>query len=597
MMQPGRRLASGLVVGAVLSWGGAPSLAAQATGCDVVEAAACIDTAVAVPMRDGVVLRADVWRPGTGGPFPVLIFRTPYGRADAAEASGVTRAAVARGYAVVHQDVRGRHGSEGAFDAYRNEGKDGYDTIEWAARQPWSTGAVGTVGLSYPAAVQWLAAKERPPALRAMVPAMTYAVPEQFWYAGGVWDSSWLDWTWYNIAPDLRRRLGVAGPATDSAAAETAAQGLMAAKRWRPLLTLPDFQGIAPWYYEWMRHPPRDPWWAWAALPADFGDVRAAVLNVSGWFDEPYGPAGAVRNFVKLTESRGGPAGARLILGPWQHGVDAIQEGLAGKRDFGPAAGRDYAALVLDWMDAHLKQQPPAPPAPVEVFVMGANRWWAFPRWPVPGLVPDTLRLAGRADARTFGALARAPGGPPSAIASNPAEPLTDPYGGAYGAHDYATLAPRAGLVAFETAPFARPVEIIGEVTAEFAVQASVPDFDLWLQLYDVAPDGTAWNLASAGTALVRASYRDGGPARRLLNPDEIARIRLNQLLTANRFLPGHRLRIVLSTAFYPLFSLNPQTGEQEFDTDRTRPGLVRVHHSASRPSRIILPVVAVGED
>ena len=113
-----------------------------------------IDSAVAIPMRDGVVLMADVWRPAAGGPFPVLVYRTPYDRRDAADASGLTRAAVARGYAVLLQDVRGRYGSGGDFEPYRHEGADGYDTIEWAARQPWSTGAVGTVGLSYPAAVQ-----------------------------------------------------------------------------------------------------------------------------------------------------------------------------------------------------------------------------------------------------------------------------------------------------------------------------------------------------------------------------------------------------------------------------------------------------------
>ncbi|MBK8003205.1 MAG: CocE/NonD family hydrolase [Gemmatimonadetes bacterium] len=326
--------------------------------------------------------------------------------------------------------------------------------------------------------------------------------------------------------------------------------------------------------------------------PPTSGDVQAAVLNVSGWFDEPYGPAGAVTNFVKLTESRGGPAGARLILGPWQHGVDAIQGGLAGKRDFGPAAARDYAALVLDWMDAHLKRLPAAATPPVEVFVMGANRWRAFPRWPVPGLRPDTLRLAGRADARTIGALRREAGGPPSAIASDPARPLTDPFRGAYGAHDYAALAPRPGLVAFETAPFSHPVEIIGEVTAEVAVQASVPDFDLWLQLYDVAPDGTAWNLASPGTGLVRASYRNGGPAREPVPEGELVRLRMSQLYTANRFATGHRLRIVLSTAFFPLFSVNPQTGALETESAETRAGVIRIRHDAEAPSWVVLPVV-----
>ena len=165
-----------------------------------------VDTALAVPMRDGIVLRADVWRPAAGERFPALVYRTPYGRGAAVSGAGLVRAAVARGYAVVLQDVRGRYGSGGEFEPYRHEGKDGYDTIEWAAHQTWSTGAVGTFGLSYPGAVQWLTAIEQPPALKAIVPAMTYAAPESFWYSGGVWDGSWLDWTWLNIAPDLRRR-------------------------------------------------------------------------------------------------------------------------------------------------------------------------------------------------------------------------------------------------------------------------------------------------------------------------------------------------------------------------------------------------------
>jgi putative CocE/NonD family hydrolase len=150
-------------------------------------------------------------------------------------------------------------------------------------------------------------------------------------------------------------------------------------------------------------------------------------------------------------------------------------------------------------------------------------------------------------------------------------------------------------LVVFETAPFTGPYELIGQVVADLAVSASVPDFDLWLQLYDVAPDSTAWNLASPGTALLRASYRDGGPERHLVGEDEVVRLRFEGPLTANRFLPGHRLRIVLSGAFFPLFSVNPQTGEQEFGSDETRAGDIRVHHSAGHNSWVILPEAPAG--
>src|SRR5512139_2642350 len=153
---------------------------------------------VPVPMRDGTILRADVWLPSGPGPFPTLVYRTPYSKGPVFSTYGVFGKAVGRGYAVVAQDVRGRYASDGTYLAYQQEGKDGFDTIEWAARQPWSTGAVGTFGLSYPGAVQWLAAVERPPHLKAMVPAMTFASPSHFWYTGGVWDNSWISWVWHN---------------------------------------------------------------------------------------------------------------------------------------------------------------------------------------------------------------------------------------------------------------------------------------------------------------------------------------------------------------------------------------------------------------
>src|SRR6202047_3090079 len=149
---------------------------------------------VPVPMRDGVVLRADVMSPGEGGRVPVLVYRTPYSK-DAAQQEYVTfKHAAERGYAVVIQDVRGRYHSDGDFRPYENEGRDGYDTIEWAASQPWANGSVGTFGLSYPGAVQWLAAVQSPPHLKAMIPAMTFSTPRNFFYAGGTWDMSWIEW-------------------------------------------------------------------------------------------------------------------------------------------------------------------------------------------------------------------------------------------------------------------------------------------------------------------------------------------------------------------------------------------------------------------
>jgi putative CocE/NonD family hydrolase len=537
-------------------------------------------------MRDGVVLRADLSRPAGDTRVPVLIYRTPYSRIEAPP-DPLVLAAERRGYAVVLQDVRGRYGSGGVFEPYRQEGRDGYDTIEWAARQPWSNGAVGTFGLSYPGAVQWLAAVEGPPSLKAMVPAMTFSVPENFWYSGGVWDGSWLDWTWLNIAPNLRRRLGVAGPRTDEEAARSYDNNVAAARRYRPLLELPDFKGVAPWYYEWMRHPPGDAWWSFARLPERYTRVSAAVLNLSGWFDEMYGPSGAVENFEG--------AGDALVLGPWTHGVAETQSRKAGDRDFGSSAALDYNGTVLAWMDRHLKGVDSATRYPsVRVFVMGSNQWRSADRWPFPGTRPDTLYLERRAGRKTGDLVKRPPAGRggETVIHSDPARPVTDPFNGRFGAHDYRSLKPGTGVAVFETAPFPKPVEIIGRVMLELTASASVPDFDLWVQLYDVAPDGTAWNLSAPGTALQRASYRDGGPERRLVKAGEIVRLRMDRLVTANRFLKGHRLRVVVTPAFWPLFSINPQSGTQEFESDSVHAGEIRIGHAAGRVSLIVLPVV-----
>jgi putative CocE/NonD family hydrolase len=173
---------------------------------------------------------------------------------------------------------------------------------------------------------------------------------------------------------------------------------------------------------------------------------------------------------------------------------------------------------------------------------------------------------------------------------------VADPFGGRFGAHDYRGLAAGPGVAVFETAPFRAPMEIIGRVVIELAASATVPDFDLWVQLYDVAPDGTAWNLSTPGTALQRASYREGGPERRLVQAGETVQLRMDKLITANRFLPGHRLRLVVTPSFYPLFSVNPQTGAQEFESDSARAGEIRIGHSAGRVSRIVLPAVPIGE-
>lgn len=538
------------------------------------DAAIVRDSNVAVPMRDGVNLRADVWRPAGSGRHPTLVYRTPYGKHQATAAFATARKAVARGYAVVLQDVRGRYASDGEYLAYQQEGRDGYDTIEWAAAQPWSNGSVGTFGLSYPGAVQWLAAIESPPHLKAMVPAMTFASPTQFWYSGGVWDQSWITWIYTNIAPDRWRRLEV----REGAPWDTVRDRLRSTL---PLSAMRDLDKVAPWYYEWLAHPAYDAWWNWAELRGKYGRTTAAVLNFSGWHDEAYGPHGATNNFAGLAAARAGaPLRAGLIMGPWTHGVPRMTRTTSGEREYGRAGVVDYDEIVLRWMDRYVRDLDNGVDRekPVRVFVMGSNAWLEADSWPVRGLQYDSIALTRHGASTT--------------ITSDPAKPVVDIHADRYGAHDYRDIPNRPDVVVFETPPLQRDLTVVGASVAELSVSSDAPDTDLWVKIYDVAPDGTAFNLMSPGLDVIRASYRNATPKRELLEPGKVYTIRLTDLLTANTFKQGHRLRVVVMTTFSPHFSANLHTGELETTSASRRPATVTIHHSRQHPSRLILPVL-----
>jgi putative CocE/NonD family hydrolase len=241
----------------------------------------------------------------------------------------------------------------------------------------------------------------------------------------------------------------------------------------------------------------------------------------------------------------------------------------------------------------------------VRAFLMGENTWREGDTWPLPGTSSRALYLSGAPTAagngtvpvtgRLGGSEPAAEGGT-TAFESDPARPVEDPFASDAGAHDYRALAARTDVAVFETAPFRQDTRVLGAIRAELFVSTDAPDIDLWVKLFDVAPDGTAYNLMSPGLDVLRASSRAGG-AREMLRPSEVYALRFENLMTGNTFLEGHRLRLLVCGSFFPHFSRNLQTGALEMSSAETRPARVQVHHSRAHASRLVLPVLDLPAD
>jgi putative CocE/NonD family hydrolase len=359
---------------------------------------------------------------------------------------------------------------------------------------------------------------------------------------------------------------------------------------------LPDLKQVAPFYYDWMKHPPEDPWWDFAELRGKYALTKAAILNYSGWYDEAYGPDGAFNNFNGLLAARKGEADPRtqVIIGPWVHGTANVKTRKAGERDFGPAAGLDYDKLVLDWMDRYVKGDTTVRPLPkpVRVFVMGSNRWRDADRWPLPNAQPSAFYLCDAGNRSLQRSKPKAKDGFTEFV-SDPAHPVLETHEDA-GAHDYAALAKRPDVIVFDSEPLSSDTEVTGPIMAEIYLSVDAPDTDLWVRLLDVSPDGRAENLMSPGNDVLRASYREG--TRKLLTPNHVYLLKLDKLATSNVFRQGHRIRVQISTSFFPNYSRNLHTGKSELSSKEMRKAKVRIHHSAKYPSRITLPIIPASE-
>lgn len=568
-----------------------------------------IDKHLQVPMRDGVLLATDVYRPAGPGPFPVVMMRLPYNKEQPVLlflAGDILRVAQA-GYAVVVQDCRGTWASGGEFSPYFQEAEDGADAIAWAAAEPWSTGEVGMMGASYYGATQWLAAIEAPPALKAIAPFITTDQYYEKWtYQGGAFQLGFmLQWAsaTFGVAEAVRRLLRGTGDATGVGTAIGAADAVSANYWHLPLCELPAVANLTPYVQDWLAHPSYDDYWRAAAPCEHYAKITTPALNFGGWYDLFLG--GTLANYAAMKDR----TPQKLVIGPWVHGYNG---GVYPARNFGLMAHdgvADVTAMQIRWFDHFLKGEANGvlDEAPVKIFVMGPDVWREEADWPLP----DTdwqqwyLHSAGSAGTKAEdGVLSpRAPGQEaPDSYLYDPRDPVPTVGGASFlpglfiaanaGPRDQREVEQRADVLCYTSAVLERDLEVTGPVRLVLYVSSSALDTDFTGKLVDVHPDGTALILTDG---ILRARYRESLSAPQLMTPGEVYRLEIDLVATANVFAAGHRIRLEVASANFPRFDRNTNTGgviATETEADFVR-ATNTVWHDELRASHLVLPVIA----
>ncbi|MCH8150622.1 MAG: CocE/NonD family hydrolase, partial [Planctomycetes bacterium] len=505
-----------------------------------------VERDVPVPMRDGVVLRADVYRPDQGGPYPVLVRRTPYSKANRGPFDRYVKA----GYIVVCQDVRGRYQSEGTWESFlrfeTHDAEDGYDTVEWAAKLPGSTGIVGTMGSSYDAFLQWRLAPLRPPSLVAMSAQTIPARYTDLEGPGTIRPGRRLNWWITSMTPDLRRRADRSGTHAPEEAKRLWAEG--DSEKWLdflPWLALPReaFEDETPFVHHWLKHPHTDPW----KLHEGCREVTVPNLDIVGWYDHCNGDMMLFNTLVREAATKTARRKSRLYIGPWSHAGRG--ERRFGNIDFGPDAAVDLTDLEIRWFDYWLKGHASGvdQESQVKIFVMGDNRWRDELEWPLKRAEKRVLHLASKGGANTpAGDGILVEGKPPAGsdhYTYDPRDPVPSLHGAALFTipTDQRPLAGRRDVLVYQSEPLSERFEVTGNPTVELFASSSAPDTDFFVRLIDVDPDGLARDVS---LGMVRARYRKGLDQPELLKPREIVRYCVRMNPTSNAFLPGHRIRI-----------------------------------------------------
>lgn len=552
-------------------------------------------------MRDGVVLRADLYSPEASGEYPVLLQRVPYNKTIAQTIAYRHPSWYAsKGYLVVVQDTRGRYESDGDFNPLRQEAEDGFDTVQWAAELPRSTGLVGTYGFSYAGATQLLAATQRPPALACCAPGFTSGDYYANWtYDGGALNLAFIvSWTVQMLAiPDALRR-------NQADVAEIIARRIAdfpALYRERPLNKFPLLAGtdVAQFFFDWLEHDSQDDYWQQISLEHRYDQITVPCLHFGGWYDA-FAP-GTVRNYTELARrAREDTDRQRLVMGPWIH---MPWTPIVGGRDFGDEAANNINELQLQWFDRWLKDRPTDLGPPVRLFVMGVKQWCDFDAWPPTDTIMQEwfLHSDGRANSMSgTGQLDQTSPSdePPDIYVYDPRNPVPSVGGRSCCNAAVTPMGPacqhqveiRNDVLIYSTPILTQPMRVIGDVRLILHAVTSAVDTDWVIRLVDVDEQGCGVNVSQG---ILRARYHKSLSAPEMLEPGTCYQYDISLGPACWEFLAGHRLRLQITSSDFPAHDVNPNTGQRVGEVGPLD-GIVAtqlIYHDDPHPTRLLLPI------
>jgi putative CocE/NonD family hydrolase len=584
------------------------------------------DSALLVPMRDGIGLSTNIWRPkGAKGPLPTVLWKTPYNEhVLRGSTARYALEAVRNGYAFIVQNERGRYFSEGKYEILGYPQTDGYDTLSWIAKQPWSNGKVGTLGCSSSAEWQLALAAMNHPAHAAMVPMAAGAgigkvgrFREQGnFYTGGVPRTLFAIWM-YGVDNPLRAQLpqALSGPMRARVARYNDLDAKKPEVEWKkhiwhlPYASLLSSLGEPPATFEAMiALGPGDAAWEKGGLYHDSMGWGVPALWFNSWYDVSIGPNMELFNHARSVGSdKEASANQYAVIGPNPHCQFSRlgKDYKVGDRSMGDASF-PVDDQIWAFFDRWLKGQPKAFAADtphVRYFTMGANRWQSDAQWPPKAARPVRMYLRSGGKANSMygdGVLSfEAPSGdePADRYRYDPANPVQTIGGGDCcnggtvipGAFDQRQIESRHDVLVYTSAPLEQPMEVTGFVDAVLNISSSAKDTDFAVKLVDVAPDGTAWII---GDTMLRARYRDSYVAPALMQPGKVYTLKPTPITTSIQFGKGHRIRVEITSSNFPKFARNLNTGGPNETESEAVIADNAVHHSADAASYIELPVV-----